>query len=81
MRRLTRAVCVVALGIGTAGCMATGNENAMTLGTLGAVAGGIGGTHVGQGKGTLAAIYKYYCFASSDCRATHLLNSKVIQDT
>ena len=55
MRRLTRAVCVVALGIGTAGCMATGNENAMTLGTLGAVAGGIGGTHVGQGKGRLAA--------------------------
>ena len=30
--------------------MATGNENAMALGTLGAMAGGIGGTHLGQGK-------------------------------
>lgn len=29
MRRLTSAVCVVALGVGTAGCMATGNENVM----------------------------------------------------
>lgn len=44
MRRLTSAVCVVALGVGTAGRMATGNENAMALGTLGTVAGGIIGT-------------------------------------
>lgn len=36
-------------------CMATGKENAMALGTLGAMAGGIGETHLGQGKRRLAA--------------------------
>jgi hypothetical protein len=52
---MKKTVCVVAIGISLSACISNSNPNALALGTLGAVAGGIGGHHIGKGKGQLVA--------------------------
>ena len=52
---MKKTAAVVALGLSVSACMTNSNPNALALGTLGAIAGGIGGHHVGKGKGQLVA--------------------------
>ena len=39
---MKKTAAVVALGLSVSACMTNGNPNALALGTLGAIAGGIG---------------------------------------
>ena len=50
---MQKLVIVVLLGISLSGCIA--NRNTAALTTLGGVGGGIGCSHIGKGKGRIAA--------------------------